>query len=44
MGSLEACRKARVFKDRENTPGFMTVNRVLDGLPDSNQLDLFSDL
>ena len=23
---------------------FMTINRVLDGLPDSNQLDLFSDL
>ena len=23
---------------------FMTVNHVLDGLPDSNQLDLFSDL
>ena len=23
MSSLEACRKNRVFKDRENTPGFM---------------------
>lgn len=43
MGSLEACRKARVFKDRENTLGFMTINRVLDDLPDSNQLDLFGD-
>lgn len=43
MSLLEACRKARVFKDRENTPGFMTANHVLDDLPDSNQLDLFGD-
>ena len=43
MSSLEACWKDRVFKDHENGPGFMTANHVLDGLPDSNQLDLFGD-
>lgn len=41
MSPLEARRKARVFKDRENVPGFLTVNHVLDDLPDENQLSLF---
>ncbi len=34
-------RKARVFKDHENRPGFLTKNHVLDDLPDENQLSLF---
>ncbi len=41
MSPLEACWKAQVFKDRENTPGFLTTNHVLDDLPDENQLSLF---
>lgn len=41
MSPLEACWKARVFKDHENTPGFLTDNHVLDKLPDENQLSLF---
>lgn len=33
--------EARVFKDHENMPGFLTTNHVLDDLPDENQLSLF---
>lgn len=43
MSPLEGRWEARVFKDHENGPGFMTTNHVLDDLPDSNQLDLFGD-
>lgn len=41
MSPLEGRWEAQVFKDHENGPGFLTVNHVLDDLPDENQLSLF---
>lgn len=51
---IVAAREERPFLSKEDLAErgkvsktlieFMTINRVLDGLPDSNQLDLFSDL